>query len=470
MQKKLKKNFMKTRILFIIFAVCIFNLNAQYTIKGEFQYIKNQKLTLHGYTGFENIVIDQTTSNDKGEFTLKYGPKNIGMGYIITDNNKPYIFVLEENGIEFKGPTFDYTDSIVFIKGFENQQYIQYGIDFNKRENTLSVWDYLKKIYNIDSFFSKNTVQKEFIVNEIKRIKDEDKAYLASLNKNSYIYWFLPHRRLLSLLSIIAQYRVEEIPSALEEVRKIDYSDERLWKSGFIKESIENHYWFLENMGKSGDDMFAEMNKSSDYFIKSLAKDNIKLNILCRYLFKYFENHSLYKSADYLANKLLNDKTIKLNTDFAYLLEKHRKMKVGNVVSDFKFNGELYKDGKKLAKIKTLKDIKSDNIVLLFGSSQSPETQSYINKILSDYIAKWREKKVEIVFIAFDTDKKSFLNYSKTLPFINYSDYKGMEAPAIKEFCVHSFPSMIFIDKDKKIVLHPISIEHMNAWIEQKVQ
>ena len=90
--------------------------------------------------------------------------------------------------------------------------------------------------------------------------------------------WFIPIRKLVSSAATVAQYQTEEIPATIEAFRAIDYTDHRLYKSGLLKESIENHYWLLENCGKPLDAVFAEMKKSIDAMLVNLVKDPKKFN------------------------------------------------------------------------------------------------------------------------------------------------------------------------------------------------
>ena len=63
----------------------------------------------------------------------------------------------------------------------------------------------------------------------------EDATFLATLPKKSYVSWYLPMRKLVSSVTTVAQYRREEIPTTIANLRAVDYSDVRLYKSGLLK-------------------------------------------------------------------------------------------------------------------------------------------------------------------------------------------------------------------------------------------
>src|SRR5690606_3067864 len=156
---------------------------------------------------------------------------------------------------------------------------------------------------------------KKAIEIEKQRIKGEDSSFLAKLPLKTYVYWYLPIRKLISSVSTIVQSRTKEIPATIEALRKLDYSDERLHHSGLLKEAIESHFWLIENSGGSLDSVYMETNKSIDVLIENLLADEQKLNEITEHLFKLFEKRSLFKASEYLAVKLLNEKSCTINID-----------------------------------------------------------------------------------------------------------------------------------------------------------
>jgi hypothetical protein len=92
------------------------------------------------------------------------------------------------------------------------------------------------------------------------------------------VAWYLPVRKLVSDVSIVAQYRTEEIPATIKAFRKLDYTDEPLFRSGFLRNAIESHFWLLKNSGKSLDSVLIEMKISIDSMMTKLIKDKKKLS------------------------------------------------------------------------------------------------------------------------------------------------------------------------------------------------
>jgi hypothetical protein len=151
----------------------------------------------------------------------------------------------------------------------------------------------------------------------MQRIKQEDLDFLNHLDANTYINWFLPIRKLVSSVSTVAQYLTDEIPATLAAFRNLDYTDERLYKSGLQKDVIESHFWLIENSGRSLDSVYIEMAVSIDFMIANLSENEKQLKEITKYLFNYLESHSLVRASEYLAIKVLTQNSCTLNDNLA---------------------------------------------------------------------------------------------------------------------------------------------------------
>ena len=74
-----------------------------------------------------------------------------------------------------------------------------------------------------------------------------------------------------------------------------------------LKETIESHFWLIENSRRSLDSVYIEMNKSIDILLENLLADKQKLSEINENLFKLLEKRSLFRASEYLALKLFNE-------------------------------------------------------------------------------------------------------------------------------------------------------------------
>lgn len=442
-------------------------INPQNTITGAFPALSNQHVKLVGFDGFDTYTIDSVRVNGKGEFTLSFSSGDYGMGYMAANDKKPFIVILAPNeNLKLQGQTLALPQTVAITRGKQNQLFGQYANEHPRRERALSAWDYLEKIYHQDSLFVGYEKPRNAIEIEKQRIKAEDKAFLASLEQNSYVNWFLPVRKLVSSVSTSAQHRTEEIPAAIAAFRNMDYTDQRMSKSGLLRETIEAHFWLIENSGRSLDSVFIEMNKSIDYMMENLTKDEQKLNEITEYLFKLLESRSLFGASEYLALKLLNEQGCTLNNDFAAQLESYRAMGKGEIAPDIEFKEGIFAPGYKSGNIpQKLSDLKSKYIVMIFGASWCPACPEELSKIAHLY-NKWKLQGVEVVFVSIDEDKDVFKKFASPFPFISLCDYQKWESPAVKDYYVFATPTIYLLDNKREIVLRPNSVSQMDSWVD----
>ncbi|MBU6159407.1 MAG: TlpA family protein disulfide reductase [Bacteroidetes bacterium] len=436
------------------------------SISGNLSLQPNQPIRLEGFNGLKTYVISQTNTDEKGNFLLNYSKADYGVGYLMGADNKPLFVILSGEEAVLKGNALNDVASLKVVKGQENLWFEEYAQSHPRREQALSAWIYLEKIYRFDSLFSIHQTPNSAIQAEKKRIREEDSAFLDQLPKNSYVSWFLPTRKLVSSVSTIAQYRPEEIPAAFAVFRAMDYTDNLLYKSGLFKDAIESHFWLIENSGRSLDSVFIEMKISIDAMMDKLVKDNQKLNEVTNYLFDLLERHSLFQASEYLAIKTLNLSGCSLNSDLAKQLETYRAMKKGNTAPDLLFNATLKAPRfQSNALPKKLSQLNSTYTLVVFGASWCPKCSEELPEIAKLY-DKWKGQGVEVVFVSLDETKSSFDQFTKDFPFISVCDFKKWESPYAKDYYVFGTPTLYLLDAKREILLRPNSVKQMDSWVD----
>jgi peroxiredoxin len=314
--------------------------------------------------------------------------------------------------------------------------------------------------------FIKDKKSKKFISKQYAKIKKVDQDFLNRLDPKSYVAWYLPTRRLVSDISIIAQYRTEEIPATIRAFRILDYTDDRLYRSGLFKDAIESHFWLLENSGKSLDSVFIEMKVSIDAMLSNLIIDEKKLNEVTDFLFDLLERHSLFQASEYLALKVLNEVSCTINNDLAKQFETYRAMKKGNIAPDVTFpENTIYPIDLQNQKLKKLSDLKTPYSLMVFGASTCPKCTEEIPQIASLY-SKWRAQGVEVVFVSLDEHAKDFQNFTSSFPFVSTCDFKKWKSPIVESYYVFGTPTMFLLDNKREILLRPNSVKQMDAWVD----
>ena len=460
-----------TKTVLTLVLILFFNafLNGQ-SISGTLTQLMNQPIKLEGFNGFKTYPISSSSLDEKGNFKLTYSKADYGAGYLISVDEKPLLVILNGEDVEIIVEALSYTETIRITKGRENIWFEQYAKEHPLREQALSAWVYLEKIYSQDSLFRWQDRTLENIQTEKLRIKAEDAAYLAKLPKESYVSWFLPTRKLISSVSTVAQYRPDEIPATILAFRTMDFTDQRLYRSGLFKDAVESHFWLLENCGKPLDSVFLEMQYSIDIMMENLIKDEKKFNEVTDFLFGLLERHSLFQASEYLALKVLNEVSCTIDKDLAKQLESYRAMKKGNTALDIIFTGDKYAPGygQKNTPNK-LSDLKSNYILIIFGASWCQKCVDELPEIIK-YYSKWKAHGVEVVFISLDEEKEIFKNFTSIFPFISFCDYQKCNSTAAKDYHVFGTPTMYLLNERREILLRPNSVSQIDSWVNWNLE
>ena len=398
-------------------------------------------------------------------FELSYSPNDKGVGYLISNSEKPLFVILSGEEIEIVGEALSYTETIKITKGQENQWFEQYAKEHPRREQALSAWIYLEKIYMLDSLFMVQKTPYQAIQIEKQRIRAEDAAFLSKLPEDSYVSWFLPKRKLVSSVSTIAQYRPEDIPTTISAFRTMDYTDNRLYKSGLFKDAIESHFWLIENSGKPLDSVFIEMQFSIDAMMINLVQDDKKLNEVTTYLFDLLERQSLSQASEYLALKVLNETSCTLDNDLAKQLESYRVMKKGNIAPNINFGNSTYLNGVKQTIFNSLTNLTTPYTLVVFGASWCPKCVEEMPKLMDNYV-KWRNLGVEVVYISLDTEQETFEKSLSSYPFFTYCDYKKWDSQVAQDYYAFGTPTFYLLDNKREILLRPNSVKQMDSWVD----
>ena len=457
----------KIAVLLFIILTSAKAVSAQH-VTGNFLQLPNKQIYLYGFQDFKTYVIDSTTTDVTGYFTLAFSKKEYGMGFLKSIDNTPFILILGHKEVGLKGDAPSSPESVSISKGSQNKAFNTYAAQQPKREQALSAWQFLQKLYLQDALFNEEQTPKKAINKEIERISAQDAAFVENLPNASYVKWFIPIRKLVSSVSAIAQYHTEEIPATLAALRGINYADARLYKSGLLKEAIENHIWFIENSSGALDAVYKDLNISIDIIIEQLKNDTEKFNLIAAKMFEVLEERSLFTAAEYLAKKLLKDDECGcLNPEFEKRMHKYGAMAEGETAPDIVFGEASYYP--KGVTAKKLSDVAADYKLVVFAAGWCGHCTEELPKI-ANYYPTLKAKNIEVILVSLDEKAKDFGEFAAPFPFISTTDYKKWEGQAALDYQVYGTPSYFLLDKDLKIVKRLKSVAHIKAVVDSMIK
>ena len=153
----------------IIFFYLLSTITYAQTVSATFFGLANKEIELIGFEGLETYLIAKTKADEKGLFEVSFKSSDHGVGYLISEDRNPLFVILNAENLVILGETFKKSKDINFIENNENQFFSQYDKDNPRREQALGAWNYLEKIYRLDSLFSDYEHIKFTIQNEKKK-------------------------------------------------------------------------------------------------------------------------------------------------------------------------------------------------------------------------------------------------------------------------------------------------------------
>lgn len=455
-QEKKLNALCKGLLFFLLCAATSVSLKAQ-EVKGCLRNNSLQEITLTGFNYEHSYLLAKATTDTSGNFHLNYTKGYKGIAVLKTQDNNSLVIVLDEPSVIIEGENLQDLDNISFQENSSNSLFYELTASYQDRSQAYKAWRYLQQKYEASKALKNETAVVKAIQEEIERIEEKDQSQFSTLPEDSYLKWYVPKRKLLSDMPESARNYPERIEKNIQQFRRIDFNHENFKQSGLFKELIEGHYLLLENMGQTFDSMYTQMNLSTDYLIENLKHNDSLFSQVSEKLFKLFEKRSLFPAASHLSEQLLKQKdcTCELEKDFQKKLQKYGALKVGKAVPDIQLSENL-----------KLSDIEQ-NVLLVFGSSTCPACQKEALELMHFYDS-WKEMNIplEIVYISLDTDKDTFQTAFRNAPWKSYCDFKAWNSPAVRDYYVYATPTYLLLDKDRKILLHPRSLAHVNAWIQ----
>jgi peroxiredoxin len=375
--------------------------------------------------GFYNMMLYTDVKDGKGKF------QRFAFDVINTGENMDFNVSM----------TDDKNQPRVEAKGGENFIYNEYfkgKISFEKKISALQT--------ALDQYPEQDEVFQE-IVKQVRKLEQAQIAFVNSyINKKDN--------------SIAGKYIDVLQRDNRSGSRDIGVQDPLMKYSPFIPLLVWDQLNVISNDSSlASDEKQKSLIKRIDVLMAKLMKDRDVYKLILIELVKTFEKTGMnevvvhlnekYLLPDYKENALLNEKIKEKTVALKGIL-------VGQPAPDIRISDD--------GDLQRLYDIKAKYTVLLFWESNCENCQKLTQELLSFYHDN-KDKDIEVIAMAMDTSQNAWLEYiiSNNFDWINYSDFKGWDSKAAKDYNVVATPSMFLLDKEKKIIGKPVSIDQLKA-------
>ncbi|MAZ93459.1 MAG: hypothetical protein CMF58_03495 [Lentimicrobiaceae bacterium] len=450
------------RLLFIfLFFLSILSVNSQSnSISGTISGLENQNVYLMRQMGERKTTVDTAITDLTGSFIFHMPEsRSAGIYLIISGPGKAVELIYNYEDIQFTTSEVENVDAIQIISSVENLIYYDY----------LSLkTDNLYKIKVLDAF--------------IQSYPPNDKFYMEAINQYDFLRKQLNDRvdKLTTdnSLSIAAKFISTDRPiipdptlNALEKddylkthfFDNVDFSDSMLINSTVLTSKIVGYLSLNQKYAKSQEELEDLMLISIDTILKYTSSNQQVYEHVVDFLISGFESIGFERGLEYIANaNTLNDfcENTEQKLNLQEKLELIKKLAIGQPAPEFKvkdINGieiDLYA-------------IEAETTVIVFWASWCQHCDEIL-PIINNYYQKGN--KSEVIAISIDDNEEVIKEWLSQNDFnwINIAELKGWHGAIIEEYGIVATPTVLVLDRDKKILAKPVRKENLERILSSR--
>jgi len=461
------------QVFFIVFilALIVAPLQGQSHINGRFSGHARQLITISVYEGFQLKKVAEATADNAGNFTLTVPAGYRGVVFLQANKAAGIeAIVMQDNDFELKGTVLSDIEQITCTGNDATATLYTYYKQQVACEMALNGWRYLSKAY-ADNAYLKTHKKSHLLTKEIMSLEQRRANFIKALPATSYLRWYLPLTSFVRDIPVAVQRDFDRVPLVKQQFWQIDFSDERLYRSGLLSSLTENYFYLLENSGGGLDSVYVEMNQSTDYILSTLqAKRPAWLQETSLFLFNMFEKRSLYTAAEHVSQVMLTQNSCVLDSKVSNRFEGYRTMKIGNNAPDIDFTRAVVVQKEKhdeslsgyLKGYASLSAIPAKYKLVVFGFADCPACEVQVPQLKQMY-ASLQQHGVEVVYVSLDTEKDKFVSVAADKPWVSYFDYAGWDSAPVAAYHVFASPTMFLLGEKQEILYKVLNPQHLDS-------
>jgi peroxiredoxin len=449
------------RIIFLTLAV-IFNSGVvlSQTINITISNLEPSVASISNFKGEKTFHLDSIYTTEKSNIIISANKYNLHTGFyqIAFSNNTRIIFIYDGKDVILKKDANSIGDTLTIIHSQSNRVYYQF-IQLNKAYKTKS-----ELLLHILNNYPKDD---DYYTTTLNKLSQVQSTYLEFINstlqadKNSFIARYIRSARLPVINgSMSQQEQLEYLKN--HSLDHVDFNDiELIYSDLYSNKSIEYlSYYRNEQFSKSY--LEEEFMKAVDILLNKAKINQLVYQHIIEYLIDGFRKYGFDRVIDYLIENYVIQDNLCLDATHSGSLDRRieqaRQFKIRDTVPNI-----VLSDTSGIAI--NLKNINSDRILVLFYTSECTHCQSLIPQII-DLYNNQKEMTTEVLAISLDTEKIEWLGFIKdyNLNWINVSDLKGWEGGSALDYFIYATPTMILIDKNRRILAKPLSLDDLINW------
>ncbi|CAM3195573.1 thioredoxin-like domain-containing protein [Empedobacter stercoris] len=399
----------------------------QFTISGQLENYANKPVLVKVYENAELKLINNSKTDNNGNFTAKVPSKYNGFVRINLPTGENLSLLTDNKDLKFKTVTGQEINSkLQVIEGSAQNEYNKVLALQPLNEIQNQVFPYLMQMYKPTDEFYTAMVKEDKRINDLKRSEKFSDLVTYINELNDLKQQAQNNRDASTIESILNHFSNDDLrleQSGMFNDLIFAYINTKLSTAG--NQNIE------DNLIAATDEILGKTN------IETTRGQNVLTAILKFVPKKEYANfHQKYvEKISGIKGKVTDQLKKKAGVSLT---------QVGQQVPNITFDKAV--KGKK-----SLYDIKANQKLIVFWASWCPACQQEVPHI-KEFYKDFKAKGGEIVAISLDYDQNAFESATKDLSWYNYSDLLRWDSPIATEFGIESTPTLLLIDKDNKLI------------------
>lgn len=445
---------------YIVIIVLFLYINVSFSqdVNIKVENLNDNNALLYFLEGEKLTDIDTLNSIGGGEFRLNLDRNHSGFYRLSFGSNSWIDFIIDGEDVNIKSYAHSIFDSLKVIKSGSNKIYYEF-IKLNK--------DYKTKTELLQLILARYPKEDEYYQITKEKLTQVQEDYLkfvnvtSQSNPNSFVAKYVRSSQLPVVdIEIPFDKQLTYLKShALDNVNF--YDEELIYSNAFTNKAIE-YLTYYRNPQIPKELLEKEFMAAVDSILNKAKANEIVYQHLVEYLVDGFKKYGFDLIIDYIVENYVIKDDLTLNTKLENSIERRiaqaRNFKIGGTVPNI-----IIEDSTGIQI--ELNKINSEQILILFYASWCHNCRELVPQIY-DLYKNQKENKTEVFAVSIDTSKTDWLNFIKTnkLDWINVSDLQGWYGKAAKEYYLYTAHTMILIDKEKKIIAKPLTIDDLKKW------
>ncbi|MCK9281470.1 MAG: redoxin domain-containing protein [Melioribacteraceae bacterium] len=422
----------------------------------------SQKLEL-GITGYGNNIYISSISGEKitlidstelkNNYHFDLANYNFGLYRITFDNNKWIDFVNDGKDIKITTDSKHVLDSLNVLDSESNKLFYTF-LKLNKAYKT--------KTELLQFILARYPKDDSYYLDTKKRLNDLQYDYLQFVNITSQ------KERSAFVAKYILSAQLPVIDSEIPIDKQLDYLKSHsldyinfndaslIYSDLFTNKSIE-YLTYFRNPQMPKEILDKEFTKAVDSLLNKARVNQQVYQHITEYLIDGFKKFGFDQVLDYIVENYVikDDLCLDVKTEgmIKRRIEQAKNFKIGSIVPNIVLQNIE-------GKVIDLSKIKSEKVLLVFYTTWCPHCKELLPKLNELYKNQAMEK-YEIIAISLDEKKEDWVKFVEinSPSLINASDLKGWDGETVNDYFIYATPTMLLIDKDKRIISKPTTIE-----------